>query len=176
MAYIQTIAEMPEMMNLFDEEKNMSAASDISVRDGVNKYWFLIEGQSFLVAPRTIFDHLNSGADWNLNRLGREKRIGGVGQYTYYISQTDFATKNGLSQQQVSRLLKSGYTYADIEQGKHLKVNDHLGNRYKSKAAMAQAYGLSKFVFDKREKAGWSLDRILTTPVDESKTPKKHLR
>lgn len=72
--------------------------------------------------------------------------------------------------------VKSGYTYADIEQGKHLKVNDHLGNRYKSKAAMAQAYGLSKFVFDKREKAGWSLDRILTTPVDESKTPKKHLR
>ena len=61
--------------------------------------------------------------------------------------------------------------YEDIEQEKHLKVVDHLGNRYKSKAAMAEAYGISKFVFDKREKAGWSLEKALTTPTDTKKQP-----
>lgn len=67
--------------------------------------------------------------------------------------------------------MAQGYTYEDIEQGKHLKVVDHLGNRYKSKAAMAKAYGISKFVFDKREKAGWSLGKALTTPTDTKKQP-----
>lgn len=47
-----------------------------------------------------------------------------------------------------------------------IKVVDHLGNRYKSKAAIAKAYGISKFVFDKREKSGWSLEKVLTTPTD----------
>ncbi len=47
-------------------------------------------------------------------------------------------------------------------------VVDHLGNRYKSKAAMAEAYGLSRFVFDKREKAGWDLEKALTTPVRDN--------
>ena len=74
-----------------------------------------------------------------------------------------------MSQQQVSRLLAKGFTYADIEQGKHLKVVGSQGNRYKSKAAMAKAYGLSKFVFDKREKAGWDFERALTTPARNNK-------
>lgn len=36
---------------------------------------------------------------------------------------------------------------------------------------MAKAYGISKFVFDKREKTGWSLEKALTTPTDTSKQP-----
>ena len=75
-------------------------------------------------------------------------------------------SKNRYPQNALSRPMAQGYTYEDIEQWKHLKVVDHLGNRYKSKAAIAKAYGISKFVFDKREKSGWSLEKVLTTPTD----------
>ena len=67
--------------------------------------------------------------------------------------------------------MAQGYTYEDIEQRKQLKVVDHLGNRYKSKTAMAKAYRISKFVFDKREKSGWSLEKVLTAPTDTKKQP-----
>lgn len=75
-------------------------------------------------------------------------------------------SKNRYPQNALSRPMAQGYTYEDIEQWKYLKVVDHLGNRYKSKAAIAKAYGISKFVFDKREKSGWSLEKVLTTPTD----------
>jgi len=39
---------------------------------------------------------------------------------------------------------------------------------------MAKAYRISKFVFDKREKSGWSLEKVLTTPTDTKKGPKTY--
>ena len=169
MPHVETLAEVPDMLALYDKEKNTAPASSVIVREGNRSYWFIIEKQSFFVTPRTIFDHLKEGRQWRLSKLGKEHSTNGFGTNRYYESQSDFAICNGMTQQQVSRLLAKGYTYADIEQGKHLKVVDHLGNRYKSKAAMAQAYGISKFVFDKREKAGWDLEKALTTPVRDSK-------
>lgn len=166
---IETIETMPEMLALYDKEKNDVPANIVSVREGDQKYWFIIEGQSFYVAPRTIFEHLREGRPWRFSRLGNAHHCEGAGLETAYHSQTDFAAQNNMSQQQVSRLLAKGFTYADIEQGKHLKVVDYQGNRYKSKAAMAKAYGLSKFVFDKREKAGWDFERALTTPARNNK-------
>lgn len=108
---------------------------------------------------------------WNFGRLGQTHAYDDYGEDDYYESASDFAKRKGIPQQTVSRLMAQGYTYEDIEQEKHLKVVDHLGNRYKSKAAMAEAYGISKFVFDKREKAGWSLEKALTTPTDTKKQP-----
>lgn len=169
MPYIETIEEMPEMLALYNKEKNTAPASSVSVREGNKSYWFIIEKQSIFVTPRTIFDHLKEGRQWRLSTLGKKHSTDGFGTDRYYESQSDFAICNGMTQQQVSRLLAKGYTYTDIEQGKHLKVVDHLGNRYKSKAAMAQAYGLNKFVFDKRKKAGWNLEKALTTPVRDNK-------
>lgn len=169
----ESIADYPEMMTLFDTDKNDALPQTVNAKEAIKKYWFTIEGKSVQLIPRTVYRHLQSGAEWRTGSLEgtKEDCMDGFGQEEYYPTQGEFAKKMGMSQQTVSRLVRSGFSYADIEQGLHLPVVDHLGKRYKSKTAMAQAYGLTKFVFDKREKAGWTLDRILTTPINHSKCP-----
>lgn len=167
---MQMISKHAGMLELFDRKRNHTDPAQISVKTD-NKYWFTIEGHSLLVSPRTVLRHFELNTPWNFGRLGQTYAHDDYGLDDYYDSASDFAKRHGIPQQTVSRLMAQGYTYEDIEQGKHLKVVDHLGNRYKSKAAMAKAYGISKFVFDKREKAGWSLEKALTTPTDTSKQP-----
>lgn len=171
--FAESIADIPDMKELFDIAKNGVLPQAINAKEAINKYWFTIEGKSVQLIPRTVYRHLQSGAKWRTGSLGTTKEdcMGDFGQEEYYATQGEFAEKMGMSQQTVSRLVRSGFSYADIEQGLHLPVVDHLGKRYKSKTAMAQAYGLTKFVFDKREKAGWTLQKILTTPVNHSKCP-----
>lgn len=43
---------------------------------------------------------------------------------------------------------------------------DHLGNKYASKIKMCDAYDLDIKTYQSRIKAGWTLERALTTPVD----------
>lgn len=43
---------------------------------------------------------------------------------------------------------------------------DHLGNQYNSQIEMARAYGLTKDLFIARRRMGWSLEEILTTPLN----------
>ena len=45
------------------------------------------------------------------------------------------------------------------------QCTDHLGNTYSSKAAMAQAYGMTFALLEKRLTKGMSLEEALTTPV-----------
>lgn len=71
--------------------------------------------------------------------------------------------KNRYPQHGLSRPMAQGYTYEDIEQGKHLKVLDHLRNRYKSKAAMAEVHEINRSLFVKREEAERSLKKARTT-------------
>lgn len=162
---MQTIKEHAEMLKLFDRVRNTGIdPGTISVKEN-HKYWFMIEGCPVYVSPRTVYRHFKLNTSWNFGRLGQNRAYNDYGKEDYYDSASDFAKRNGLAQQTVSRLMEKGFTYEDIEQGKHLKVVDHLGNRYKSKAAMAEAYGISRSLFIKREEAGWSLEKALTTPA-----------
>lgn len=43
-------------------------------------------------------------------------------------------------------------------------IVDHLGNEYPTVIAMIKAHGLTKKIYQQRKKAGWDLERILTTP------------
>ena len=172
---MQMISEHTAMLELFDQQKNHAAPAQISMKSD-DKYWFTVEGRSLLVNPRTVLRHFELNTSWNFGRLGQTHAYDDYGEDNYYESASDFAKRNDIPQQTVSRLMAKGYTYEDIEQGKHLKVVDHLGNRYKSKAAMAEAYGISKSVFDKREKAGWNLEKALTTPPDTSKQPASRMK
>ncbi len=43
-------------------------------------------------------------------------------------------------------------------------ITDHLGNEYKTKSEMAEAYGLDLKLLYYRIKSGWSLEKALTTP------------
>ena len=39
MPHVETIAEVPEMLALYDKEKNTAPASSVSVREGNRSYW-----------------------------------------------------------------------------------------------------------------------------------------
>lgn len=49
-------------------------------------------------------------------------------------------------------------------------VEDHLGNKFESKQDLAQAYGLTLCTLHYRMSKGWSLEDVLTKPVN-SYTP-----
>ena len=49
----------------------------------------------------------------------------------------------------------------------NIPCKDHLGNQYLSQTEMARAYGLTKGQFIARKRSGWSIEKILTTPVNE---------
>ena len=46
-----------------------------------------------------------------------------------------------------------------------VKIHDHLGNVYKSKKQMCDAYGVTYGTFRSRMYVGWTLERALTTPI-----------
>lgn len=50
--------------------------------------------------------------------------------------------------------------------GSSKPCEDHLGNTYPSKAAMCTAYKITNFTYNYRERKGWDLEKILTTPVN----------
>ena len=115
------ISEHAGMLELFDRQRNHTDTAQISMKTD-NKYWFTIEGHSLLVSPRTVLRHFELDTPWNFGRLGRTHAYDDYGEDNYYESASDFAKRNGIPQQTVSRLMARGYTYEDIEQGKHLKV------------------------------------------------------
>ena len=51
----------------------------------------------------------------------------------------------------------------NISNSPKFKVHDHLGNHFKSVAAMARHYGLSRNTYLSRIEFGWSLEKALTT-------------
>ena len=44
---------------------------------------------------------------------------------------------------------------------------DHLGNVYPNKAVLCEAYGITLSAYSTRTKAGWDLERVLTTPLKD---------
>lgn len=53
---------------------------------------------------------------------------------------------------------------------------DHLGNKFPTKKAMALYYGITPVVLAKRQSRGWSLEKALTTPINpQLPTVKDHL-
>ncbi len=45
------------------------------------------------------------------------------------------------------------------------KIVDHLGNTYDNLDEMCKAYGIIRRLYRQRERAGWSKEKILTTPI-----------
>ena len=56
------------------------------------------------------------------------------------------------------------------------KYEDHIGNKFNSVGEMIKYYGITHTAYYNRKKRGWSLERILTTPVGRNKVScKDHL-
>lgn len=49
------------------------------------------------------------------------------------------------------------------------ECKDHLGNTYRDKTAMCEAYGVERTTFTRRLEMGWSLEEALTLPWSWSK-------
>lgn len=47
----------------------------------------------------------------------------------------------------------------------HVVCQDHLGRKYFSKKEMCEAWGIEYSTYVRRERAGWSLEKTLTTKV-----------
>ena len=85
-------------------------------------------------------------------------------------------TYKGKYKVRISNLYKYGYKDEDIcsafslgvDLFEYMKlpkgrgVEDHLGNRFKTKKAMALHYGLNETLIEKRLRNGWSLEDALT--------------
>ena len=54
-------------------------------------------------------------------------------------------------------------------EGKGIKIEDHLGNKFKSKRSLCRHWKINYYVFIARERRGWSMKDILETPVKEHK-------
>lgn len=52
-------------------------------------------------------------------------------------------------------------------------ARDHLGNEYRNREEMCRAWGISSVLFHSRDGKGWSVERILTTPVRKRRTTKQ---
>jgi hypothetical protein len=56
-----------------------------------------------------------------------------------------------------------------------IKCTDHLGNEFDSKAEMTRYWGISTGTLLSRERYGWDLEKILTTPPSKRYVVKDHL-
>ena len=93
-----------------------------------------------------------------------------------YQSQAARALAYGLNDPAIQRRLKAGWTLEKALttplispelhiRKKNQKCKDHKGNEYLSDAARARAYGLNDPAVKRRLKAGWDLEKALTTPL-----------
>lgn len=80
--------------------------------------------------------------------------------------------------------LPVSYVYLGISKGKTIeelergyiskKVTDHLGSMFNSRKDMLSHWGISYDVYRHRKGKGWSLERILTTPVKKFREVKEY--
>lgn len=59
---------------------------------------------------------------------------------------------------------------ASVRRSAHIDrtITDHTGQTFSSLTAMCEAWGISKSAYDYRIKRGWSIERSLTTPVEQT--------
>ena len=60
-------------------------------------------------------------------------------------------------------------TPVDEVKAKGKMITDHLGNEFETITAMCKFWGIEKHIYGGRIKRGWSVEKALTTPVDELK-------
>ena len=91
-----------------------------------------------------------------------------------YKNLMDMCSKTGRNAQRVRMRLSKGMSLDEAMSIEKITPSakvcrDHLGNHYKSMAAMCGTYGISVKTFRFRIGAGWHLEKALTTPVIKGK-------
>lgn len=52
-------------------------------------------------------------------------------------------------------------------------THDHLGREFRNREEMCRAWGISSILFHSRYSKGWTVERILTTPIRKRRTTKQ---
>lgn len=86
-----------------------------------------------------------------------------------YVSIRSLAIDLGIPYNYMHKYLAKGFTIDKIEGlYKSRFVTDHLGNQFNSVASMLNNWGITIGAYNSRRKRGWSLEKILTTPIKSS--------
>lgn len=93
-----------------------------------------------------------------------------------YKTYSDLAKDYGFSLSYLSSKLSKGISLEEAVNSykghEGFKV-DHLGNKFRSVEEMTDYWGISLKAYNKRRDRGWSLEKILTTPVRENPEAKE---
>lgn len=93
-----------------------------------------------------------------------------------YKTYSDLAKDYGFSLSYLSSKLSKGISLEEAVnsyKGHEEFGVDHLGNKFSSVEEMIKHWGISRRAYNKRRDKGWSLERILTTPIKENQTAKE---
>lgn len=93
-----------------------------------------------------------------------------------YKTYSDLAKDYGFSLSYLSSKLSKGISLEEAVnsyKGHEEFGVDHLGNKFSSVEEMIKHWGISRRAYNKRRDKGWSLERILTTPVRETPEAKE---
>lgn len=88
-----------------------------------------------------------------------------------YKHLSDLARDYEINPSYLSNRLSKGLTLNNIIPAYSRKrISDHLGNRYRILEDMLNYWGISFKAYKKRKERGWSLEKILTTPIKTTQT------
>ena len=132
----------------------------------------------YLVTGRTLNDLMTDRVNGHLQKfsksMGRYSTVDHLGKT--YESFADMCRHYKISVTTVRYRLLCGWSLkdsltkptgdVDIEAK---SVTDHLGNKYSSVASMCKHYNIGYDALKCRVKAGWTLEKALTTPVRPKK-------
>ena len=93
-----------------------------------------------------------------------------------FNTQTDMALYHGCDPNILNYYLRKKPIKEAIELTKKsntMNIIDHKGNQFKTLKQMCQHYGITLTCYQKRKKKGWTLKKILTTPVRKPKQKAK---
>lgn len=105
------------------------------------------------------------------------RQVGNVVEFKgkVYSSYSELAKKYGFSVSSLSKNLSKGLSLEDFLNNyiNRTIIKDHLGTEYSCMKEMLDTWNITKRAYESRKSRGWSLKKILTTPVRTSSTAKE---
>lgn len=93
-----------------------------------------------------------------------------------YSSYYELAKDYGIPLSTVLKWVSKGLSLDEMVSNYNNKlIEDHLGNKYSKVVDMLTAWGISNRLYQSRKSRGWSLDKILTTPINKTHISKECL-
>lgn len=156
------------------ESSRISLVTLISFLSGKSKTWILTRLTGKGVLSKSLFSDFVSNPSKIDNMLkNKEYKIEYKGKF--YVSTRSLSQDLGIPYNHMHKQLHRGMSIDDVVKGyKSRNIEDHLGNRFESTTEMLNHWGISANSFYGRLRKGWSLEKVLSTPMRKVKKDKKY--